>query len=130
MLTALQGQVSKVLHGVHKGVTYEEIVGATDDQFGDQHLAIGYHSQLKTKTQDKGEPLQEFATTVEELTHHAIPALHENYICRGPGKAFGNGIRGRGIKQQLLLGGNKALRQTLSLEIVITEEESHPLVTA
>jgi hypothetical protein len=42
--------------------------------------------------------LQESATTIEQLTHHAFPALHEDHILKGPGKSFGDGIRDRGIK--------------------------------
>jgi hypothetical protein len=31
-----------VLHGVSKGATYEEILVALEDRFGDQHLAAVY----------------------------------------------------------------------------------------
>jgi hypothetical protein len=40
-----------------------------------------------------GEPLQVFATVIEHLTHHAFPALHEDHVCMGAGKAFVGGIR-------------------------------------
>jgi hypothetical protein len=60
-------------------------------------------------------------TAIEYFTHHAFLALHENHIRNRPGKPLGNGIRDRGIKQQILLGGkktlNEALRQTLGLEV-------------
>jgi hypothetical protein len=55
---------------------------------------------------------------MKQVTHCNYPALHKNHIHRGPGKAFSNGIRDRSIKQQLFLGGKKALRQTLELEVV------------
>jgi hypothetical protein len=64
-------------------------------------------------TQDDGNFLQELAITIEQVTHCNSPALHKNHIYRGPGKAFSNGIRDRSIKQQVLLEGKKALRQTL-----------------
>jgi hypothetical protein len=54
MLATLQGQASKVLQEVPKGEMYEEIIGANDDRFGDQHLAIGCCNQLKTWTQEDG----------------------------------------------------------------------------
>jgi hypothetical protein len=48
--------------------------------------------------------------------------LLNNHVCKEPGKAFGNGIEGRSIKQQLLLEGSntliEALRQTLGLEVI------------
>jgi hypothetical protein len=45
------------------------------DWFGDQHLAAVYHNQLKT-TQRIGKALQEFATTIERVTHRAFLARH------------------------------------------------------
>jgi hypothetical protein len=59
-----RAQLLVLLYGDPKGVTCEETVGRLD-KFGDQHLTTGYHSQLKTPTQDNGESAQEFATTVE-----------------------------------------------------------------
>jgi hypothetical protein len=122
VLTAVQGRASDVLHGVPKDATYEGTVGATEDRFADQHLAVESRSQVKTRTQDSGESLQEFSTAIEQLTHHAFPALHKDHVCRGTGKAFCNGIRDRAVKQHLCLGCkrtlNQALRHTLGLEVV------------
>jgi hypothetical protein len=60
--------------------------------------------------------LQEFAASF------AFPTLHEDHVCRRPGKAFGNDIRDQGVKQQILLGGKRTLsetfRQTLKLEVL------------
>jgi hypothetical protein len=53
---ATQGWVSSVLHGDPKGGTYEETIRALEDRFGEQHLVIGYHNQLKIWTQDDGDP--------------------------------------------------------------------------
>jgi hypothetical protein len=122
VLTAPQGRASDDLHGDRKGMTYEETVGATEDRFGDQHQAVGYRDHLKTRAQGDSGPLQEFSTATEQLTHRAFPALHEDHVRRGLSNAFGNKIRYRSMKQQLLLGGNKkinqALRQTAGLEVV------------
>jgi hypothetical protein len=112
---------SDVLHEVPKGVMYEENIGATEDRFGNQQLAVGCHSQLKIWIQDDGGSLRKFATTIEQLLHHAFPALHKDHIHTGPGRASINGIRDQGIKQQLLLGGKKTLEafmQTLEVEAV------------
>jgi hypothetical protein len=51
----------------------EETIGATEDWFGDQNLAVGYSSQRKTRTQDDGGPLQEAATAIEPVTQRAFP---------------------------------------------------------
>jgi hypothetical protein len=39
LITALQGQVTDLLHGVRKGATYEETLEVLEDLFGDEHLA-------------------------------------------------------------------------------------------
>jgi hypothetical protein len=89
LLTALQDWAANVLHGVPKGVTYKETIAA----LADQQLAIGYCSQLKTRTQDDGESLQQFASATEQFIRCAFLALLEDQIRRGPGKAFVNRIR-------------------------------------
>jgi hypothetical protein len=93
-----------MLHGVPKGTTYEETLQALEDCFRDQHLAIVYCSQLKTRTQGVRESLQEFSTAVEQLAHHAYPALPEDHIMWKTGKVFADGIEDPAIKIRLLLG--------------------------
>jgi hypothetical protein len=62
-----------VLHRVPKGATYEEILEALEDRFGDQHMATAYHIQLKSGTQGVRESLQEFITAVKKLAHCTNP---------------------------------------------------------
>jgi hypothetical protein len=83
---------------------HEEKIQATEDRFGDRHLAVVWCGQLKTWTQDNGEPLQEVATAIEQMTHHAIPALPKNRGHGGLGGASGNGMMDRGMERQLPLG--------------------------
>jgi hypothetical protein len=74
------------------------------------------------QTQDSSKALQEFATVIEQLIHHAYPALLDKHICKEPGKAVGNGIESQGVKQQLLFEGSntlsEALKQALGLQVV------------
>jgi hypothetical protein len=51
--TVPQDSGPNVQHGAPKGVMYKGTIRVLD-QFGDQHLAIEYHNQLKTWTQDDG----------------------------------------------------------------------------
>jgi hypothetical protein len=76
LIIALQGRATNVLHGVPKGVTYQETLEALKDHFGDHAFAAEYRSRLKTRTQWVGKSLQEFATAVEHehLIHGAYPA--------------------------------------------------------
>jgi hypothetical protein len=69
-----------------------------DDRFGNQHLAAAYSSQLKTRTQEPGESLQEFAIAFEKLVHSAYLALPENHVRKKAGKAFVNGLKDPGCK--------------------------------
>jgi hypothetical protein len=65
----LQGKAADILHTVPAEATYEDIVGALRDRFGDHQLAAAYRSQLKARAQASGETLQEFALAVEQLAH-------------------------------------------------------------
>jgi hypothetical protein len=65
------------------------------------------------QTQNDGEPLQEVPTAIEQTTHHAFPALHEDHVSRIMAKAFTDGIRERGIRQELHLGGKRTLTKTV-----------------
>jgi hypothetical protein len=44
LITTMQVQATKVLHGIPKGATYEETLEALQDCFWDQHLGAVYHS--------------------------------------------------------------------------------------
>jgi hypothetical protein len=73
--------------------------------------------------------LQEFATAVEQLAHHAYPALPEDHKRREAGKAFTDGGEDPAIKIQLLLVGektaNEALRQALILQAMLLAARAH-----
>jgi hypothetical protein len=81
-----------MLHGVPKGVTYEQTLKALEDLFRDQHLAAAYCSQVKMRTQRIGESVQEFATAVEQLAHRSCPALPKDHVMREAGKVFIDGV--------------------------------------
>jgi hypothetical protein len=66
---------------------YKKTIRALEDRFWDQHSPAGYHNQLRTKTQEDGELLQEFTTATEQSTHCASAALHEGHVCRGLGRS-------------------------------------------
>jgi hypothetical protein len=68
----LQGQAAYIVHIVP---TYEDIVAELRDRFGDQQLAVAYHSQLKATVQTSGEMLQESAVAVMQLAHRAFVGL-------------------------------------------------------
>jgi hypothetical protein len=87
-----------VLHGAPKGATYEETLEVLEDRFGDWHLSAAYHSQVKTKTQGVRDFLQEFATAIEQLAHHAYRALPEDHIRTDAGKAFADRVEDLAIK--------------------------------
>jgi hypothetical protein len=82
-------------------------------------MVAGYCCQLKTRTQDNGDPLHQFPAANKQSTHCAFLALQENHV-RGSGNPFGNGIRDRGTNWQLLMGGKRTLvglGKSLELEI-------------
>jgi hypothetical protein len=120
LLSVLQGQAADVLHSVPAEASYEDIVGALRERFGDHQLAAAYRSHLKARVQTGVETLQEFAAAVEQLAHRALVGLPPGHIQTVAAHAFIDGIRDREVKQFLLLRGactlNKALNQALKIE--------------
>jgi hypothetical protein len=57
-----------------------------------------YRCQLTTRTQKAGESLQDFATAIELLAHHAYPTLPEDHRGREAGKTFTYGVEDPDIK--------------------------------
>jgi hypothetical protein len=52
----------------------KENVRPTEDRFWNLQLAGGYCNQQKTQTKDNDGSPQEFASAIEQVTHHAFPA--------------------------------------------------------
>jgi hypothetical protein len=77
LIIALQGQAADVLHGILTSTTYEETLQAFEDCFGDQHFAVPYCSQLKTRTQKAGESLQDSATACLLRLSHTTRGTHK-----------------------------------------------------
>jgi hypothetical protein len=113
LLSVLQGQAADVLHSVPAEASYEDIVGALRDRFGDHQLAA-YRSHLKARMQTGGETLQEFAAAVEQLAHQALVGLPADHIQTEAAHTFIDGIRDREVKQHLLLGGDYTLNEALN----------------
>jgi hypothetical protein len=120
LLSVLQGLAADALHSVPAEASYEDIVGALQDRFGDHQLTTAYRSHLKARVQTGGETLQEFAAAVEQVAHRALVGLPVGYIRTETAHAFIHGIRDREVKQHLLMGGgrtlNEAPNQALKLE--------------
>jgi hypothetical protein len=90
--TTLQDRATNILHEAPIGATYENTLGALVNLFWEQQLAAAHCSQLKTRTHDVGDPLQEYPTAVEQLVPRYSLVLPEDYIRREAGKAFADGI--------------------------------------
>jgi hypothetical protein len=88
LIKALKGRAADVLPGISTNTTYENTFQALEDRFGDQHFAVAYRYQVRTRTQMAGESLQAFATALEVLEHRTYPTLPENHIGREAGKTF------------------------------------------
>jgi hypothetical protein len=69
-------------------MTYENTFQALEDRFGDQHLAVAYRYQVRTRTQMAGESLEDVVKALELLAHRPNPTLPEDHIGREAGKRF------------------------------------------
>jgi hypothetical protein len=57
LITTLNVLAGHILHGVPTEATYEEIIEALENRYGDHHQEIAFHSQMKRITQHVGELL-------------------------------------------------------------------------
>ncbi|XP_069705742.1 adventurous-gliding motility protein Z-like [Periplaneta americana] len=114
LLTALQGQASEILHSVPEDGTAAEIMAALEGRYGDHQLAAAFRTQLKTRVQQSGESLQEFAMAVEQLAHKALRGLPNDFIAGEAAYTFGSGVRDPEIKQQLLLAEHRTINLALA----------------
>jgi hypothetical protein len=77
---------------------------------------------LEARPHDDGESLQEFVTTIKQLTYCDLNSLLVNHSLKEAGITFISEIKGQGIKQQILLEGkgtlNESLRQTFGLQVI------------
>ena len=122
----LQGKTADILHTVPAEATYEDIVGELRDRFGDQ-LAAAYRSQLMARALASGETLQEFAAAVEQLPHRAFVGLPVS-IKTEAAQSFIDGVRDREVKQHLLMGGDRTLKEAINqaLKLEATKTTAGP----
>jgi hypothetical protein len=88
-----------------------------------------FHSQLKRRAQFVRETQQTYAKEIDHLAHGIHVELPEHLISKEAAHVFGDGLRERDIKRQLLLGGgggrktfSEALNQALELEAANTAD--------
>ncbi|XP_069682596.1 fibronectin-binding protein PlpA-like [Periplaneta americana] len=114
LLAALQGQASEILHSVPEDGTAAEIMAALEGRYGDHQLAAAFRTQLKTRVQQSGESLQEFAMAVEQLAHKDLRGLPNDFIVGEAAYTFGSGVRDSEIRQQLLLAEHRTINAALA----------------
>ncbi|KAJ4428949.1 hypothetical protein ANN_25945 [Periplaneta americana] len=114
LLAGLQGQASEILHSVPEDGTSAEIMTALEGRYGDHQLAAAFRTQLKTRVQQSGESLQEFAMAVEQLAHKALRGLPNDFIAGEAAYTFGSGVRDPEIRQQLLLAEHRTINAALA----------------
>jgi hypothetical protein len=93
LLATLQGWAAEVLYGVLKKGTYKETTEALESGYRDHHMAAGYGSQMKARTQLIRKSLLESATTVKQLTNCTPAQQPEHYIHKEGDHALVDGIR-------------------------------------
>jgi hypothetical protein len=91
---------------VPKGGTDEETSEGTEDQTGEQRLAMRRHRQQKKRAQVNGGPQQKSAAARRRFTRRVVPVMRKGHIRRGPGKRCRhNGVRGPGKISGIRMGG-------------------------
>jgi hypothetical protein len=118
-----------ILHGILTRVTYNNVIEFLENSYSDHHLEAAFNSQLKRRNQLVGESLEEFATTTNQLVHHAHIQLPKHLISKDATRAFTNRVKEQDIVQQLLLEGKKTfskpLNQTFEMKAADIAAKTH-----
>jgi hypothetical protein len=93
LIAALNESDAHFLHGILTAATYEEVIEAAENRYGDHRLEAAFHSQLKRRIQLIGESLQEFPAAIHHLAHSTHLELTEYLISNETVRAFADGIK-------------------------------------
>jgi hypothetical protein len=92
-----------------------ETIGAPKDRYGDRHLDVGRCQTPKKLTQGDGGSRRKLAAIRRRMTLRAVPSLHKGHYHKAPtvekrrwkGPECTNGIRSRGLKEQIRVGNKE-----------------------
>jgi hypothetical protein len=95
--TDLQANTEEIeIVAEHRQVSKQEAavktMGALEDRYRDQSLAVRWCGLPKKRTEDNDGSRQKLAATHGLLTRRAVPALHKRRSCRGPGRHPATGL--------------------------------------
>jgi len=113
LVASLLPPAADVLYGLSAPYAYSDLIGVLDGRYGEHRLAAAYRSQLKSRFQQSGETLQQYAAEIERLAHRAFAGLPLDHVRQEAGFAFIDGIRDGEIKKQLVLGSHRTLGEAL-----------------
>jgi hypothetical protein len=132
LITALKGGAADVLPVIPTNTTYENTFQALEDRFSDQHFAVAYRYQVRTRIQKAGESLQDFATALELLAHRAYPTLPEDHIGREAGNTFAYRVHDPDKNSTAATGRKDSKhgpRQAKKLQVVLAAGRSYEINT-
>jgi hypothetical protein len=101
---------------------YQQLVQSLELRFGDQYRQELFRTQVKSRLQRPGEPLQEYEAEIRKLIRLAFPSVGEDVQEWMAVSAFVDGLRDTKIQENLKISkferSNDALARALELEAI------------
>jgi hypothetical protein len=98
LITTFNELAIYIIHDTPTETMYKDVTEVLEDRFGDHHLHAAFHSQLKRRTQLIKKSLQEFATAIDHLAHHAHTELPKHIISKEATHMFADGLRQQDVR--------------------------------
>lgn len=117
----LQGPAIAILAQLQgRALTYQTLVAALEDRFGDKHLQHVRYGELRCRRQQPGETLQVLATEVECLARKAFVGVAADTFHVLSTTAFVDAIADTDVQKFVRLGGPKTVREALAKALEIS----------
>ena len=118
---ALRGLAAEVLQtiSVEKHSNFAVLVNALDLRHGDEHIKQIYWSQLRNRTQQSRESIQQLAQDIERLTLLSYPTSDPEHRDETALEAFVSALRDPELRHSLLLADRQNLKDAVACSLTL-----------
>lgn len=125
---ALRGPAAELLQTVDvtNKLDYNALVQALEKRFGDSHMQQVFKVQLSTRTQKRGESLQQLQADIHKLAHLSYPTVGSEIVEELALDAFVRAISDSKLQSAVRMAGKRTLTEALAfaLEMEAAEQAS------
>lgn len=121
LLLSLRGVAATVLQTlpVSDRNDFATIMSALERRFGNEHSQHLLYLQLKSRVQQKGETIQEFAFEIERLVQNVFKDLPAKDLERQKTQAFVDGVKDAELRKQLMINPKEKFTEAVEYALLL-----------